>query len=583
MRLASFDIFDTTLIRLFGRPENINVLLTGKEHSQGDALERQVESDNLIANPMVRDLINQKRMEGCQIAFISDMYLDSKFLSEILMREGCMEDGDKIYVSCEHNARKDTGTLYDLIRKELRPDEWDHYGDNRQSDVRMAKRKGIKAHWINTCFNDSEKSLLLAKENIRSGNILNVLAGISRAARLHFGNDAVSILSANVVAMVYIPFALWVFERAKKEGIKRLYFLSRDCYIIMKAAAVFAKVYDVDIKYLFVSRRCLYLPYIAGGSEIEYLEASDKHTIIRRDNVNKLLLHLGTSREELKDIYNIDFTYQRSDTQEEQHDFLEKIFHSSFTEELQKRAFKSRNEILSYFKQEGLFDNVKSAMVDVGWLGTTRLMINKILESAGIAPVSFLYFGVRRDTVSSIYGSFESYYGINQLNTSSTALIEHYLSVSPYPTTIGYQKDCNGIWTPIFPSGEKYTDTVVTLSNERIVTWIARNIKKLGITDDAVLFLCSKNAIESISERNIHIDLSPLFKIGNFDQWIFIKKFSAYELFSFLFLGKRVTEFDWGSLKSTLPMYLCSTCWKIHKVSRRLRGMLFKHIVVKRI
>lgn len=583
MRLASFDIFDTTLIRLFGRPENINVLLAGKKHSQGDALERQVESDSLIANPAVRDLINQKRKEGYLIAFISDMYLDSRFLSRILMREECMEDSDKIYVSCEHNARKDTGTLYDLVRKELQPDEWEHYGDNRQSDVRMAERKGIKAHWINTGFNDSEKNILLAKENLRSGNILNVLAGISRAARLNFGNDAISILSANVVAMVYIPFALWVLEKAKKQGIKRLYFLSRDCYIIMKAAAIFAKDYDVDIKYLFVSRRCLYLPYIAGGTEIEYLEAADKHTIIRRDNVNKLLLHLGTSREELKDVYNIDFPYQRTDTQEEQQDFLEKIFHSSFTEELQKRAHKSKDEILSYFEQEGLLDNVKSVMVDVGWLGTTRLMINKILESVGIAPINFLYFGVRRDIVSSMYGSFESYYGINQLNTSSPALIEHYLSASPYPTTIGYQKDYNGIWTPIFPKGEKYTDTAVTLSNERIVTWIAVNIKKLGITDDAVLFLCSKNAIESISERNIHIDLSPLFLMGNFDQWKFIKRFSAYELFSFLFLGKRVTEFDWGSLKSTMPMCLCSTCWKIHKVSQKLRDILFRHIVAKHI
>ena len=107
MRLASFDIFDTTLIRLFGRPENINVLLEGKEHSQGDALERQVENACLIANPTIRDLINQKRKEGCQIVFISDMYFDSTFLSKILMREGCMEDGDNIYISCEHNARKD--------------------------------------------------------------------------------------------------------------------------------------------------------------------------------------------------------------------------------------------------------------------------------------------------------------------------------------------------------------------------------------------------------------------------------------------------------------------------------------------
>lgn len=581
MRLASFDIFDTSLIRLYGRPENINVLLAGKEHSQGDALERQVERDCLIANPAVRELIAQKRRDGWQIAFISDMYLDSAFLSEILLREGCFEPGDKIYVSCEHNARKDTGELYDLVRKELQPDEWEHYGDNPQSDVRMAERKGIKAHRVDTRYNDIEDNLLQGKDNLRDGNLLNVLAGVSRAARLHFGNDPISSLSANVVAMTYIPFALWVLKRAKQEGIKRLYFLSRDCYIIMKAAEVFAQDYDVELKYLFVSRRSLYLPCVVGGTEADYLEAADKHTIIRRDTVDKLLLHLGTSREELSKNYHIDFAYHRTDTAEQQQDFLDKIFHSSFTPELQRRACKAKDEVLAYFRQEGLFEDVSSAMVDIGWLGTTRLMINKLLMSVGIDPIGFLYFGVRRDAVPFVHGRFDSYFRAGRLNTSAPALIEHYLSASPYPTTIGYRMDEDDQWYPVFPDGEKYAENAVIKANVQITTWIADKLTRLRINDEPTLFLCSKNAIEAISERNIRIDLSPLYQMGDFDQWKFIKKFSVSELFSYLFLGHRVTEFDWGSLKSTVPMSVCSLCREIHEITGKLRGLLFRKFVLK--
>lgn len=582
IRLASFDIFDTTLIRLYGRPENLDVLLAGIEHSQGDALERQVESDCLMANPAVRELIKQKRQNGWQIAFISDMYLDSAFLTEILRREGCFEPGDKIYVSCEHNARKDTGELYDLVRRELHPAEWEHYGDNTQSDVRMAERKGVKAHRIDTRYNDIENNLLQGKENLRNGNLSSVISGVSRAARLHFGNDSITTLSANVVAMTYIPFALWVLNRAKQEGIKRLYFLSRDCYVIMKAAEVFAKDYDVELKYLFVSRRCLYLPCVAGGTEIDYLEAADKHTIIRRDTVNKLLLHLGTSRKELSEKYNIDFPYQRTDTAEEQQDFLDKIFHSNFTFEFQRRACKAKEEVLAYFMQEGLMDDVKSAMVDIGWLGTTRLMINKLLKSEGINPISFLYFGVRKDAVPFVHGSFDSYFAAGKLNTSAPALVEHYLSASPYPTTIGYRQDSEGQWLPIFPDGESFLESTIVETNIKVIVWIAENLKMLGINDESALFLCSKNAIETISERNIRIDLSPLFKMGDFDQWKFIKRFSFSELFSFMFLGQKVSEFDWGSLKSTLPMSLCPLCWRMHQYSGKLRGLLFRKFVLKR-
>ena len=87
MKLASFDIFDTTLIRRFGKPKAINYLIEGA-HNEGDDKERKVEYDNLTLNPEIGKLIETKREEGFHIAFISDMYLDGLFLTGILKREG---------------------------------------------------------------------------------------------------------------------------------------------------------------------------------------------------------------------------------------------------------------------------------------------------------------------------------------------------------------------------------------------------------------------------------------------------------------------------------------------------------------
>lgn len=122
-----------------------------------EEMEKEIEAENLMVNPVVKDVINKYRAEGWQIAFISDMYLDSQFLKDVLRREGCFCDGDLIYVSCECGARKDLGTMYDFVRQELNPTEWKHWGDNRRSDVKIAKQKGVDATWVENHYNDFEK------------------------------------------------------------------------------------------------------------------------------------------------------------------------------------------------------------------------------------------------------------------------------------------------------------------------------------------------------------------------------------------------------------------------------------------
>ncbi len=138
MKIASFDIFDTTLIRKCGRPENVFyimgrylypdhsgkqvsyymwrinaeqkacVLLNKQNPSLSDiyslynqeckddfdkkyleSIEEQIESQQLIYNLRIKNIISEKRAKGYKICFISDMYLSSTFLKKLLIREGC--------------------------------------------------------------------------------------------------------------------------------------------------------------------------------------------------------------------------------------------------------------------------------------------------------------------------------------------------------------------------------------------------------------------------------------------------------------------------------------------------------------
>ena len=171
MKLASFDIFDTVLIRKCGHPRNIFYLsakrlypdtaskredfflwrcraeqeAAARTRSKNPTLaeiyddtalsgfpeytpeelmlaEKQTEKENLVVNPAVKTLIEKKRDEGFRICFISDMYLDSRFLSDILRESDCLLEDEPVFVSCEQGARKADGKLFDNVRRLLTPE-----------------------------------------------------------------------------------------------------------------------------------------------------------------------------------------------------------------------------------------------------------------------------------------------------------------------------------------------------------------------------------------------------------------------------------------------------------------------------
>ena len=476
MQLASFDIFDTTLIRKCGKPENIFYLLAHKlypndtakredfivwrkraaakmskelkkveltlfdiykekgvtsfsEYSIEElvALEIETEKENLIANPSVAEIINKKRVEGYQIAFISDMYIGSTELRHILNKERCIEAEDKIYVSCEIQARKDSGLLYKHVKEELSPKHWEHYGDNLYSDIKIAKKNGIKAITIKTHSNSLEHRLEAISCSQPALRELSVIAGISRCARI-IGNNPYAAIAANYVASTYIPFVKWTIETARKEGIKTLYFLSRDSYILLKIAESLPHE-GIEFKYLYISRRSLMRPYMHNSSPENYLEIVDRHTLIGRD-VEHMLWQLLTTEKDLKERYGIEFSYKRISDKKQEAEFIDVLYNSKFSKDFQKEIKEESDSLIEYLKQEEVTADTRKAFVDVGWLGTSRLMINSILERNGYKPVEFIYLGTRNDVYPCSYGKYYSYFPAGTLNTNMTSVIENYYSAS---------------------------------------------------------------------------------------------------------------------------------------------------------
>lgn len=627
MKLASFDIFDTTLIRKCGKPENIFYLLAHKlypndtakredfivwrkraaakmskelkkveltlfdiykekgvtsfsEYSIEElvALEIETEKENLIANPSVAEIINKKRVEGYQIAFISDMYIGRTELRHILNKERCIEAEDKIYVSCEIQARKDSGLLYKHVKEELNPKHWEHYGDNLYSDIKIAKKNGIKAITIKTHSNSLEHRLEALSCSQPALRELSVIAGISRCARI-IGNNPYATIAANYVASTYIPFVKWTIETARKEGINTLYFLSRDSYILLKIAESLPHE-GIELKYLYISRRSLMRPYMHNSSPENYLDIVDRHTLIGRD-VEHMLWQLLTTEKHLKERYGIEFSYKRISNKKQEAEFIDVLYNSKFSKNFQKEIKEESDSLIEYLKQEEVTADTRKAFVDVGWLGTSRLMINSILVRNGYKPVEFIYLGTRNDVYPCSYGKYYSYFPAGTLNTNMTSVIENYYSASPYPTTIGYKKT-EEIYIPIFPENKSVNYSTIVNENVATSVWIAKEMNRYGIKDHNILSAWAMLTLDSLAGMKDNIDTTPFTISNDFDNEIFAKKLSFPELMNFLFFGKRITHFDYASLIHTCGFTLSHSLMRIHNITNKLRGYIFRRYIIRK-
>ena len=519
MILSSFDIFDTTLIRWCGKPENVFVLLAKRlfphdrikqndfilwrnyitqtfkgeynisdiyHITNGNSLfgfsseelikaEECLEAELLIVNEEIKRKIMECRKAGHKIAFISDMYLSCVFLRDILIKEGVFEEGDGLYVSNDRKARKDTGELYDIVQKDYSPQKWFHYGDNKYSDHIIAQKKGIKSVLINIDYNEVETKLQGLSSLMKNPLELSILSGISRVGRRKFGNTNDTLIASNFVAATYIPYILSVLKDAKSKGLKTLYFVSRDGYILHEIAKCLPHD-NIILKYLFVSRKSLHSPFFYVATDEELKESNLR-------------------REQSKEVYKEDYEL-----------------------------------CYGYLLQEGLFDDY-IGLVDVGWRGTSRLMINSIRRANGKGQLMSYYLGQGLRMLPNRFGKYDVFDYTMNTNGWKTLVLEEYYSASPWPTTIGYQKR-KGIFTPIFPDSEKYKEDDIVSVNKNVCCWMASIIGLLDLHQESLYFWMTSTQ-KILFEDGFYVDWGKLYEKYKEKEFC-IERFSIKETINYI-------------------------------------------------
>lgn len=551
MNLASFDIFDTVLIRKCGKPENVFPLIAESLFPEDTAMQQEYvqwrvyrnevmartnpnyilediydtdaidsfrpytrqqlidreerkEQEMLTCNPTTMKIVESYRKQGYTIAFISDMYLREDFIKEILVQEGILQDGDYLYVSSSKGHRKDDGTLYDYVREQLHPSNWEHFGDNKQSDYFMAKKKGIKAHNLVADYTPLEKQMIKDSHLFRSYNSLSLLAGLLRTARYKQDNTAEANLTIDFLAAEYIPYVYNCLRDASMRGIKRLYFLSRDSFILEEIAKHIPHE-GIDFYYLFVSRASLFLPYLykADRSKIKSIIFNNM------ENVDYFLRHLGLSHDILSQ-YGLDVEFKFADTDSRKEKLLDAIMDERIYTVWQEEAKVQYENCCGYFREQGLFDNEKMALVDVGWVGSTRMMINDIRDRQehNDSDIFSYYWYLQKDVLPGKYGHYSAFMKDMSLSSSMVALFERFYSMCPYATTICYKHDENG-YGPVFKGNVAPKIKAGALYHADVVCQLTESMKQYYFEND-VLYYWSILAYEQLRYLRQDVDLSLL-------------------------------------------------------------------------
>lgn len=114
---------------------------------EGKEIELLEEYRVCYANPYMKQVVEELRKMEKRLIFISDMYLNSSQIFQILAYAG-YSGFDRGYVSSEYRKSKSSGELYRIVHdREGKTCSIAHVGDNEVADVVQAKRYGLDAYY----------------------------------------------------------------------------------------------------------------------------------------------------------------------------------------------------------------------------------------------------------------------------------------------------------------------------------------------------------------------------------------------------------------------------------------------------
>lgn len=350
-------------------------------------IELDTESRLLTVNYDLKKVYDECIKKGKIIFLVSDMYLPLKFVESILEREK-ISGYKKLYLSCCCNKTKRNGGLFQLLLKEngLKTEEIIHIGDSFNSDYKIPASAGIDVihvpRYISRC------SLHLKNKKSIKINILNSFINnntpLDKDIYYRFGYEK--------FGMFLWGYVKWLKEQFLKEGIKKVYFLSRDGLIMKKAFDLINNSGTCSC-YLEVSRRSLRVPILW----LDYKFSTVLNMISPSKLISLKTIFDGVGLD-IRKYYDLIIKYGFNmesvfDRKEIENNYKLKKMYKELTADIVQVSRDEYKMLIKYIVQNDL--NGKFAIVDIGWSGGMQRYLDTTLEKMGIEhKIKGYYIGV---------------------------------------------------------------------------------------------------------------------------------------------------------------------------------------------
>jgi predicted HAD superfamily hydrolase len=352
-------------------------------------IEIAVEQDVCCINPNIFPVYDWCIKNGKKVIIISDMYLPQPVVEKIL-HDNNINNYEKFYLSSSIRKKKRTGSLYKHVLDDLgiRGEQLIHIGDSIRSDYLKAKKEKLNVYPIpkysSNIKRDHDNKIVVedvfAYQCIRS--FINNHTKNNESLYYKFGYE-------NFGLLLY-GFCKWLLTDLKNKRINKVFFFSRDGYVIKRAFDILNADNCIESLYLYVSRRSLRVPQIWISPELK--DVVSTFPLPKLLTVEIFLQNLGLELENYVDILN---KYNLSPTDIiKRNEILSSDSIINFYNDIKEKVIiNSKNEydlLLAYLNQNGFLGNV--AIVDIGWHGTLQHFLTEIIKVSKLEAAMHGYY-----------------------------------------------------------------------------------------------------------------------------------------------------------------------------------------------
>ena len=334
--------------------------------------EFEIDSSFIIARKDMVNLMNLSVEMGKEVYLISDMYYDEDMISELLCKEG-ITNYLKLYISCVYNKSKKQG-LYENYKQEVQGKRCIHIGDAHTEDGQCPKKYGIDSYIIKTSMDLGDTwcgnyGLAESVQCARMQGMVNAQLFNSPFAftvqRREVWVDSPQQFGYAVMGPLFFIFVLWLIENVKKRNVEKMFFLSRDGFLVEKIYSMLREASEekfAESEYLLCSRSLGSIATVFDEKDIEKLCA---------------LPFEGSNEEMLMQRFYLKHEEIRCDETEKSEDRTEVVL--KHIDIILERSAQLRQNYLTYLKAINM-EGRKKAIFDFVSSGTCQACLERLLD-----------------------------------------------------------------------------------------------------------------------------------------------------------------------------------------------------------